>query len=374
MAEEAYRRYMTENALEHRRLPEPAPHAAGRRRHRGRVAARRARGRRLHDDRRHREHPPGRRRPPGSGAGPSEASTRPNVVLPASAHAAFEKGAALLRPGEPAHPGARPTGGRTSGRWPPPSTTSTVLVVASAPQYPQGVIDPVAEIAALAAERGHQLPRRRLHGRGHAPLPRPAGPGRRRRSTSPSTASRRCRSTCTSSATRPRAPRSSSTAPGRCGATRCSSPSTGSAAPTARRASSARSRAAPSPRPGPCCTTWATTATCAWRRIARAATEALAAGIRAQPELVLRAPSRRRCCWPSARPIPTALDVFAVADALWRRGWYVDRQGPPPSLHCTVNAVHERRIPEFLIDLRAALDEVLTAGARGDRGAYGTVE
>ena len=54
---------------------------------------------------------------------------------------------------------------------------------------------------------GHQLPRRRLHGWGHAPLPRAAGPGgaavglRRRR------ASRRCRSTCTSSATRPRAPR-----------------------------------------------------------------------------------------------------------------------------------------------------------------------
>jgi hypothetical protein len=71
---------------------------------------------------------------------------------------------------------------------------------------------------------------------------------------------------------------------------------------------------------------------------------------------------------------PTALDVFAVADALWRRGWYVDRQGPPPSLHCTVNAVHEHRIPELLIDLRAALDEVVRAGARGDRGAYGTVE
>ena len=71
---------------------------------------------------------------------------------------------------------------------------------------------------------------------------------------------------------------------------------------------------------------------------------------------------------------PTALDVFAVADALWRRGWYVDRQGPPPSLHCTVNAVHDGLIPEFLADLRAAVDEVLAAGARGDRGAYGTVE
>ncbi len=30
----------------------------------------------------------------------------------------------------------------------------TVLVVASAPQFPQGVIDPVTEVAALAAARG----------------------------------------------------------------------------------------------------------------------------------------------------------------------------------------------------------------------------
>ena len=108
-------------------------------------------------------------------------------------------------------------------------------------------------------------------------------------------------------------------------------------------------------------------------RIARAATEDLAAGIRAQPELVLRAePEAMLLAFGAADP--TALDVFAVADALWRRGWYVDRQGPPPSLHCTVNAVHEHRIPELLLDLRAALDEVVAAGAHGDRGAYGTVE
>ena len=70
---------------------------------------------------------------------------------------------------------------------------------------------------------------------------------------------------------------------------------------------------------------------------------------------------------------PEALDVFAVADALWRRGWYVDRQGPPPSLHCTVNASTSTASPTCCRP-RAALDEVLAAGTRGDRGAYGTVE
>ena len=104
VAEEAYRRYMTENA-EHRRVPESAPHAAGRRRHRGRVAARRARGRRLHDDRRHREHPPGRDGRPGAGPGRARgraAQCRASRVRPRR----VRKGRALLRPGEPAHPGA----------------------------------------------------------------------------------------------------------------------------------------------------------------------------------------------------------------------------------------------------------------------------
>jgi glutamate/tyrosine decarboxylase-like PLP-dependent enzyme len=108
---------------------------------------------------------------------------------------------------------------------------------------------------------------------------------------------------------------------------------------------------------------------------ARRATEALAAGIEAQPELVLRAaPDATLFAFGAAQP--DRLDVFAVADALWRRGWYLDRQGPPASLHCTVNAIHDGRIDDVLADLRASLDEVLQTGDHGDpgdRGAYGTV-
>jgi len=68
------------------------------------------------------------------------------------------------------------------------------------------------------------------------------------------------------------------------------------------------------------------------------------------------------------------VDVFAVADALWRRGWYVDRQGPPPSLHCTVSAVHDGKIPSFVTDLRASLEEVGHTSSPESRGVYGTVE
>jgi hypothetical protein len=71
---------------------------------------------------------------------------------------------------------------------------------------------------------------------------------------------------------------------------------------------------------------------------------------------------------------PSHLDVFAVADTLWSRGWYVDKQGPPPAIHVTVNAVHEGKIAAFVADLRECVAEVVAAGSAGSAGAYGTVE
>ena len=67
-------------------------------------------------------------------------------------------------------------------------------------------------------------------------------------------------------------------------------------------------------------------------------------------------------------------DVFAVADELAKTGWYVDRQAPPDSLHCTVNAVHHHVIEEFIVDLRHAVAKVQDAGSTGSVGAYGTIE
>ena len=67
-------------------------------------------------------------------------------------------------------------------------------------------------------------------------------------------------------------------------------------------------------------------------------------------------------------------DVFAVADELALHGWYVDRQAPPDSLHCTVNAVHHQVIEEFIVDLRHAVAKVQDAGSTGSVGAYGTIE
>ena len=106
---------------------------------------------------------------------------------------------------------------------------------------------------------------------------------------------------------------------------------------------------------------------------ARKACLELAAAVGDIPEFALRAePSVTMLAIGAADE--NQLDVFAVADALWRRGWYVDRQGPPPSLHCTVSVVHDGKIESFVSDLRASLDEVMQDQRRGSQGAYGTVE
>lgn len=108
-------------------------------------------------------------------------------------------------------------------------------------------------------------------------------------------------------------------------------------------------------------------------RQAREATLQLASIIRNSPELVLRAePESTLLCFGAQDP--TALNVFAVADELSKRGWYVDRQTPPDSLHCTVNAIHHDKIEWFAKDLRNSVETVLSQRSTGNVGAYGTVE
>ncbi|BCJ28857.1 pyridoxal phosphate-dependent decarboxylase family protein [Actinocatenispora sera] len=78
----------------------------------------------------------------------------PRLVVPASAHAAFAKAAQYLRVAldvveiDPATLLPDPAAMAAA------ITADTVLVACSAPAYPYGVIDPVAEIAAVAADAG----------------------------------------------------------------------------------------------------------------------------------------------------------------------------------------------------------------------------
>ncbi len=102
---------------------------------------------------------------------------------------------------------------------------------------------------------------------------------------------------------------------------------------------------------------------------ARDATVALLEGLRAVPGVVVLGD-------PSVTLVAFTFDdadPFAVGKALWDRGWWVDQQGPPPSLHCMVNAVHTGVIDEFLGALAEAHEEVRAASTEASQAPYGAV-
>jgi sphinganine-1-phosphate aldolase len=104
----------------------------------------------------------------------------------------------------------------------------------------------------------------------------------------------------------------------------------------------------------------------------------LEAGIRVIDGLAVRGnPQATLVAFGADLTIPEAdrVDIYAVGDHLWANdGWYCDRQTPPDSLHCTVNAVHHDVINEFLDALTTSLAAVRASKAAGDRTrAYGTL-
>jgi sphinganine-1-phosphate aldolase len=295
---------------------------------------------------------------------------RPNVVLPASAHAAFEKGCHYFGLE------SRRVDVRTDWRADVDAIADvidddTVLVVGSAPQYPQGVIDPIPDIAALAAERrinchvdacmgGMVLPFLARLGEEIPPW-NFSVPG----VTSISVDLHKFGYTSKGASVivhRSRELRSHQTfvTSNWLGGTYGSSGVLGTKGGGAMAAA------------------WAVMNHLGeegYLRLteqARRATLELAAAIAAHPKLELRAPPDATIVAFGAAD-PGRLDVFALADELWRRGWYVDRQQPPDSVHCTVNAVHDGLIPDFVAELHAAIDD-LEASAAGTVGSYGTIE
>jgi sphinganine-1-phosphate aldolase len=72
----------------------------------------------------------------------------------------------------------------------------------------------------------------------------------------------------------------------------------------------------------------------------------------------------------------TKLDVFALADRLEDRDWLVDRQQNPNCIHCTVTSNHAERIDEYLEDLKSALSYLETHPehqSRGNAAMYGMI-
>lgn len=297
--------------------------------------------------------------------------TAPNIVLPTSAHAAFEKGCYYF--GLESRRVAVGDGWRADVEAMEAAIDdNTVLVVGSAPQYPQGVIDPIPELASIAATRdinchvdacmggitltflrrlGHEVPDWNfavpgvtsisvdLHKYGYTTKGASVLMHRNKRLRAYQTYL------------------TDNWLGGLYGSSGILGTKGG----------------------GPMAAAWAVMhhlGEDGYRRLtqqAKLTCDRLAGIISTIPQLTLRAQPEVTLIAFGATD-PGTFDVNALAEALWRRGWYLDRQGPPASLHCTVNAVHADHLDEFEIDLRAAVAEVETSGSRGDQGAYGSIE
>jgi len=294
--------------------------------------------------------------------------TEPEMVIAESAHAAFHKGAHYF--GLRVHKVAVAPDFRADvDAMAACVNDRTALVVGSAPQYPQGVIDPIPELAALAADVGASmhvdacmggfvLPFMELNGEPVAPW------------------DFRVPGVTTISADVHKlgyAPKGASILMHRSKALRRYQTFVfddwlgGFYASPGMQGS----------RPGlPMATAWAVMHRLGidgYKRLTKTtidATRHLIAGVRAIPGLdVLSEPDAHVFALSSSE-----LDVFAVGDALHARHWHLDRQTPPDSLHATVSAGNAPIVDEFVRDLQAAVTEV-GAEHTDDRGTeYATLE
>lgn len=77
----------------------------------------------------------------------------------------------------------------------------------------------------------------------------------------------------------------------------------------------------------------------------------------------------------SANPAdPDPIDVFALADALAARGWFHDRQTPPDNLHSTVSNSNTGVIDDYIAALNECVAEVGDAQAADRSTNYATLE
>ncbi|QGG93763.1 pyridoxal phosphate-dependent decarboxylase family protein [Actinomarinicola tropica] len=294
--------------------------------------------------------------------------TEPNMVLPLSAHAAFEKGAHYFD----VRSVRVPVG--DDFRADPDAMAAamdenTVLVAASAPQYPQGAIDPVEEIAALAAARdvnchvdacmgGVVLPYLRRLGEPIPPFDFSVDGV-----TSMSIDLHKYGYTAKGASVllhRDRQRRRHQTfvtdnwTGGLYGSTGVLGTKSG----------------------GPIAAAWAVlqhVGDDGYLELARVARDA-------QVRLRRRLDAIEGVSVLGDTPATLVAfgvdgaDPFAVADLLAADGWYVDRQGPPPSLHCTVHAGHAGTVEAFADAVEAAVASARASAASGEAGAYGTLD
>ena len=98
------------------------------------------------------------------------------------------------------------------------------------------------------------------------------------------------------------------------------------------------------------------------------ASDAILAAIREMPELrVMGNPAMSVFAFAS-----DVVDIYALGDAMQEKGWHLDRQQRPPTLHMMITPAHETLVGEIISDLRSCVSTVKRGAApEGTAAMYG---
>lgn len=62
------------------------------------------------------------------------------------------------------------------------------------------------------------------------------------------------------------------------------------------------------------------------------------------------------------------VDIFALGDIMDKKGWRLDRQQNPNSLHLMVTPVHTNIVPDFLLDLKSSVEHLVANPSLAEEG------
>jgi sphinganine-1-phosphate aldolase len=296
----------------------------------------------------------------------------PNIVLPTSAHAAFAKASDYFGI-EPRRIDVLDDYRADVDAMADAVDDDTVLIVGSAPQYPQGVVDPIPDLAAIALERGINCHVDACMGGFTLPFLERAGlidepwdfrvPG----VTSISADLHKYGFV----------PKGASVIMHRDKSLRRNQTFVFDGWLGGFYASSGILGTKPG---GPIAASYATMQYLGVEGYVEKASQAFRArerlvdAVRQIPGLIVLGEPEVTLCAITGEP--GVVDAFQLGDELSARGWHLDRQAPPDSLHASCAPVHDTGtvLDEFLTDLRDALRAIGAARAE-DRGTnYAVME
>jgi len=297
--------------------------------------------------------------------------TQPEIVMPLSAHPAFNKAAHYLGLKTVIVPTDKKTLAADVAAMRRAITDNTVMMVGSAPSYPHGIVDPIADLAEIAAKKGIWMHVDACVGGLVLPFVQ-------KLSYPTPTFDFRIPGVCSISADIHKygfTPKGASVILYRSPELRQYQIFAYADWPGGVYATPNVSGSRPG---GPIASSWAVMKYLGlegYMKLARKSMEAtkrLIEGIEAIPELYVL-----------GKPLATVfaigsdvLNVFALGEKMKEFRWYIDSQHLPPCLHMTISPIHATIVEPFLKDLRAAIEEVAKLKPEditGEAAMYGMI-